>query len=197
MTLAAWWESLADPASRDSDWHVTLEMCSQAVLKAHENATWLPYFNPGDIGGNGDIGDKANHARAQQAVVNTTELLIDNLVNCLPSIISFKRQYTVTDSEISASDVTQLLDISETLIEPAHEALEKARKDGSWPSDQPEKDTVDFESIQRVFEEQTRALRMWKSKHREDVEIKLADRNPAKLASVADTIGNLAAILGE
>lgn len=57
--------------------------------------------------------------------------------------------------------------------------------------------TIDLESIQRVFNEQATVLQKWKEKHRKDIEAKLVEKSPAKLASVADAIENIINILSK
>lgn len=46
-----------------------------------------------------------------------------------------------------------------------------------------------------MFGEQAAGLQKWKEKHREDIEVKLVEKSPAKLASVADAIENIAKVL--
>jgi hypothetical protein len=93
--------------------------------------------------------------------------------------------------------VTRLLDISVDLITPATEAFSKATKDATADTRSRDDPIVDLESIQRVFEEQSAQLQKWKVKHREDIVLKLAENNPAKLASVADAVENIAKVLGK
>jgi hypothetical protein len=186
-----WWNHEAAIASKKEEWRIAIEQCGAAVTTARDHAPWLPSFDPDDIN---DVGTDPDGSTA--AVLRGVTLLVNNLENFLPSVVNFSRQYTIHNTDIDASDVARLLDISVDHIEPASEALSKAARraaDGE-PRDGVR---VDFESIQRVFHEQAEALQKWKAKHRQDIETKLAEKNPAKLASASDAIMNIATLLGK
>jgi hypothetical protein len=89
----------------------------------------------------------------------------------------------------------QLLDSAVDLIEPASQALAEAAKSAARNKRPKDAVKVDLESIQRVFDEQAAVLQKWKEKHRQDIEVKLVEKSPAKLASVADAIENIASVL--
>ncbi|KAI0872174.1 hypothetical protein GGS24DRAFT_508996 [Hypoxylon argillaceum] len=102
-----------------------------------------------------------------------------------------------TVEDLLASEVVRLLDASVDLIEPASHALTEAANLAVRNKRTTDGVTIDLELIQRVFDEQATVLRKWKEKHRKDIEVKLVEKSPAKLASVADAIENIINILME
>jgi hypothetical protein len=177
----------------DIERRTALESYAAAIYQVYVEIPKLPQVGTDDL----LDATTSNPAESTKAVLRTIELVIRNLGNILPSIVSFTRQHTVQSESIAASDVTRLLDISVDLITPATEAFSKATKDATADTRSRDDPIVDLESIQRVFEEQSAQLQKWKVKHREDIVLKLAENNPAKLASVADAVENIAKVLGK
>jgi hypothetical protein len=193
MTPAAWWAPKARRPTMDIERRTALESCAAAIYQVYVEIPKLPRVGTDDL----LDATTSNPAESTKAVLRTIELVIRNLGNILPSIVSFTRQHTFQSESIAASDVTRLLDISVDLITPATEAFSKATKDAMADTRSRDDPIVDLESIQRVFEEQSAQLQKWKVKHREDIVLKLAENNPAKLASVADAVENIAKVLGK
>lgn len=195
MTITVWWWQERNIAASQLEGHITaqqeahtmLQQCAAAVTSARANAPWLPVFEPIDIEAHG-----GNPNLLTEAVFETIKIHVDNLVNCLPSVVNFSRQYFTREPEIQAPDVARLLDICVDSIAPASIALSKAAHSATVDDG-----SIDFESIERVFDEQAKARQKWREKHRQDIETRLAENNPAKLASAADSIGNIAVILGK
>ena len=108
-------------------------------------------------------------------------------------MIEFCRQWRTQFDDVDASDVVALLDISVDLIAPAAEVLSKVEP----PSKVEPRSRIDIESISRVFDEQASVLRKWKDKNRHTIETKLVSQSPAKLASAANAVGNIAKLLSK
>ena len=186
-----WWRLEHDAVSTEAERRV-FKQCSAAVIAARMDAPWLPAF---DLEGVADVSGDAK--KLAKSVLKSIELPVKNMATCLPAMVEFTRQFKVMNADITASDVTRLLDISADLIKPASDALQMAATRQTAGEEPKGGDKIDFDSIQRVFHQQARVLLAWKTKHEQDIEIKLAEGNPAKLASVADAVGNIARFLGE
>jgi len=174
------------------EWRRLVEQCITAISQARSGLPTPHGFDSDDLE---DYPAEPDDMTA--FVLSSVERLVDSLTNCLPAMIDFSRQFRPRNSSITASDVVELLGISVNLLEPASTALSAASKGEVVDSRQGAGENVDFNSIQRQFEEQAAILRKWKEKNMEDIEVKLGPRNPAKFASVADAVGNIARLLGE
>lgn len=130
-----------------------------------------------------------------QAVLGTIELVVHTLQSCLPSTTRMSRQYSMQSEDMLASDVTRLLDISVDLIDPASKAFSYVAEQSTTKDLAGNAATVEFQSIRRVFDEQAAILRDWNAKHTQDIELKLANNSPAKLASIADSVQRIVTIL--
>lgn len=143
---------------------------------------------------NADVDGSRDDLKA--AAIRSLKLVIGSLRDCLPSIVSFSRTCMTLKDEIpAADDVAELLEASVQLLGPGSEALSRAT---AMAKVQPDKSSlVDIESINEVFNQQAICLEKWAEKHKSDIKIKLANKNPAKLASVADAVENIAFFLGK
>jgi hypothetical protein len=86
--------------------------------------------------------------------------------------------------------------MSVDLIAPAAKVLSQIDVNSS-SSGSESKPRLEMESINRVFDEQASVLRKWKDKNRHTIETKLVSQSPAKLASAANAVGNIAKLLSE
>lgn len=173
-----------------NEWPVVLARCSSTMERIRTELPSLP-----EVGMEDFTKTSRDTAGSTVAALRTVELCIRTLRNCVFSTVRFAREYPIQIEDLHASDVVWLLDVSVDLIEPASQALTKAAKLAA--RNKRPKDTVnlDLELVQRVFGEQAAVLQKWKEKHREDIEVKLVEKSPAKLASVADAIENIAKFL--
>ena len=191
LTFAAWWAETVRGRTIPRDWIPPLNFCAAAMAEIRIQFFELPQADADDLLN----GQKNSPEESTKAVLRTVELILENLGQFLPSLVRFSRQYAVPHERITASDVTRLLDLSIALIPSASEAFSDASKADRVESFSKGDSSVDLEAIQRVFQEQTAQLQKWQAKHREDVELKLAEGSPAKLASVADAVENIAKFL--
>jgi hypothetical protein len=176
----------------EGEWRRLVEQCITAMSQARSAFPALHGFDLDDL-----EDYPAEPGDITTFILSLVERLVNSLTDCLPAMIDFSRQFRPRNSSITASEVAELLGISVNLLEPASIALSAASKEEVVESRQEAGEEVDFNSIQRQFEEQAAVLRKWKEKNIEDIEIKLGPRNPAKFASVADAVGNIARLLGE
>ncbi|KAI1328468.1 hypothetical protein F5Y16DRAFT_398399 [Xylariaceae sp. FL0255] len=190
--VLVWWANNVEEKSLQDEWHVVLARCTAAIEQVHSELPGLP-----EVGMDDFSKTKRDAAGSTKAVLRTVELCIRTLRNCLPPTINFARAYPIQIEDLPASEVARLLDVSVDLIEPAAQAFKKAV--GSTARKKEPKDVVevDLDSIYNVFNAQAAILQEWKDKHRQDIELKLGENSPAKLASIADAIENITSVLLE
>ncbi|KAK7408679.1 hypothetical protein QQX98_009147 [Neonectria punicea] len=188
--ILVWWQQEISDKSTDGELHILLSQCADAMMEAKQDFPWLQTSEPGDI-----KVPRSDIDGLTGAALEIVQLLVNNLATCLPSIVDFcrKRQR----SEISAADVAEMLQLSVELIEPASEALSQAAANARADSTSTDESKVDFDHIRSVFDKQSAELTKWREKHGQDIVAKLAQKNDAKLAAVADTVGNIADFLGK
>ncbi|KAH7118521.1 hypothetical protein B0J13DRAFT_532602 [Dactylonectria estremocensis] len=183
--ILVWWQQEISDKSTDRELRALLGQCATTLMQAQKDFPWLPTLEPGDI----ELTIHGNDGVAG-AALEIVQVLVNNLATCLPSIVDFcrKRQR----QEISAADVVDMLQLSVELIEPASDALSQAAANANADNASTNESKVDFDHIRSVFDKQSAELAKWREKHGQDIVTKLAQKNNAKLAAVADTVGNIA-----
>jgi hypothetical protein len=196
------------PTMNSLEWKEAMKMCTDSGQAACREIPSLLDVDAKDL-------ERSRHTpeETNSIALTTIEIVVRTLQSCLPATTMISRQYSMQSEVRQASDVTRLLDISMNLIDPVRKAFSqipvlytpkflmkdqgKDSKDDQAQDKTKDAASVDFESISRVFDEQAKALQDWKTKHKSDFELELANSSPAKLASIADSIQNIMAILCE
>jgi flagellar biosynthesis/type III secretory pathway ATPase len=181
--------------------HLWNDIISDATSAIKDVYRAIPTFPPTDIDDLTRAAAKAS-ARAKSfkpTILRTANLIVETLRDSIMVVLDRSRTHRARTSEnMTASEVTRLLDASVDLIAPASEAVSKAacstRVAGK---DTAQTNSLAVESVQRVFEEQAAQLKKWKTKHREAIALKLADKNPAKMAAIAEALETIVQVLDE
>ncbi|KAH8668957.1 hypothetical protein BX600DRAFT_265926 [Xylariales sp. PMI_506] len=189
-----WWLQARREAI-SGKWYHQIQECTNNINHVFSKIPDLPDAGVADF-------VKANRSAAESArvVLETIGLVVKTLEKSVPSTTRIAREYSIQSENMAAADVTQLLDTCVELIDPAAEALSRVSKvSPNMTSRALQKSPAPVESLSilQAFNTQALRLRSWKALYREDIELKLADKNPAKLASLAEAIKNIVAIMSE